>query len=49
MYGFGYWLGLDVYDVGEYKFDEKECVFELGMVLIIELGLYISEDVKVLE
>ena len=38
--------GVDVHDVGEYKLDEKERVFEPGMVLTIEPGLYISEDAK---
>ena len=46
MHGLGHWLGLDVHDVGEYKLDEKERVFEPGMVLTIEPGLYISEDAK---
>ena len=44
MHGLGHWLGLDVHDVGEYKLDEKG-VFEPGMVLTIEPGLYI-EDAK---
>jgi len=46
MHGLGHWLGLDVHDVGEYKLDEKERVFEPDMVLTIEPGLYISEDAK---
>lgn len=46
MHGLGHWLGLDVHDVGDYKQDEKERVFEPGMVLTIEPGLYISHDTK---
>lgn len=48
MYGFSYWLGLDVYDVGVYGQDCL-CILELGMVLIVEFGLYIVLDVDVLE
>lgn len=47
MYGLSYWLGLDVYDVGNYDIDCL-CVLELGMVLIVESGLYIVIDVDVL-
>lgn len=44
MHGIGHWLGLDVHDVGNYKIDNVERVFEPGMVLTIEPGLYISKD-----
>lgn len=47
MHGLGHWLGLDVHDVGEYKLDGKERVFEPGMVLTVEPGLYISSDAEV--
>ncbi|SFD71507.1 Xaa-Pro aminopeptidase [Pseudoalteromonas denitrificans] len=44
MHGLGHWLGLDVHDVGEYKLDEKDRVFEPGMVLTVEPGLYVAKD-----
>lgn len=48
MYGLGYWFGLDVYDVGDYS-NECSCLLEIGMVIIVEFGLYIVSDVDVLE
>lgn len=44
MYCVGYWLGMDVYDVGEYCVGGEWWVFELGMVMIVELGIYIVLD-----
>ncbi|MFP3457695.1 M24 family metallopeptidase, partial [Psychrobacter sp. SIMBA_152] len=44
MHGLGHWLGLDVHDVGDYKVNNQERALELGMVLTIEPGLYISKD-----
>lgn len=44
IHGLGHWLGLDVHDVGDYQVDKKRQqlrVFEPGMVMTIEPGLYI--------
>ncbi|WP_460732441.1 aminopeptidase P N-terminal domain-containing protein [Lysobacter tyrosinilyticus] len=40
----GHWLGLDVHDVGEYRFDGESRLLEPGMVFTIEPGLYIATD-----
>jgi len=40
----GHWLGLDVHDVGEYRFDGESRLLEPGMVFTIEPGLYIAPD-----
>lgn len=40
----GYWFGLDVYDVGDYCIDGELCEFELGMVVMVELGIYVLLD-----
>ncbi len=42
MHRTGHWLGMDVHDVGDYKVGEEWRVFEPGMVLTIEPGLYIA-------
>ena len=42
----GHWLGLDVHDVGEYRFDGDSRLLEPGMVFTIEPGLYIGSDDK---
>lgn len=43
MHRTGHWLGLDVHDVGEYKqSNEAWRVFEPGMVLTVEPGLYVT-------
>jgi Xaa-Pro aminopeptidase len=47
MHGLGHWLGLDVHDVGKYKLNGKDRVFEPGMVMTIEPGLYIAPDADV--
>jgi Xaa-Pro aminopeptidase len=47
IHGLGHWLGLDVHDVGDYQSNEKreQCrVFEQGMVMTIEPGIYIPLD-----
>jgi Xaa-Pro aminopeptidase len=41
MHSAGHWLGLDVHDVGCYKFDGKWRRMQAGMVLTIEPGIYI--------
>ena len=40
MHGTGHWLGLDVHDVGVYRPNDKPRVFEEGMVITVEPGLY---------
>ncbi len=42
MHGIGHWLGLDVHDVGVYNIDDSSRVFEAGMVITIEPGLYFA-------
>jgi len=37
----GHWLGMDVHDVGDYKVGGEWRVFEPGMALTVEPGLYI--------
>lgn len=39
-----HWLGLDVHDVGDYRFDDTWRAFEPGMVLTVEPGIYIPDD-----
>ena len=46
MHRTGHWLGMDVHDVGDYKVGDEWRVFEPGMVLTVEPGLYISEGQK---
>lgn len=52
MHGLGHWLGLDVHDVGSYSKEQqnpdrnsrlRDRPLEVGMVLTVEPGLYISE------
>ncbi len=55
MHGLGHWLGLDVHDVGAYSLDpesadKQKCrnrPLEVGMVLTVEPGIYISETADV--
>jgi len=47
MHGTGHWLGMDVHDVGDYKIDGNHRLFEPGMVLTIEPGLYFPKDRKI--
>ena len=44
MHGTGHWLGMDVHDVGSYKIDGEWRVYEEGMVVTVEPGLYIAPD-----
>jgi|TARA_B100001971_G_C18257454_1_gene583409 Xaa-Pro aminopeptidase len=46
MHKTGHWMGMDVHDVGEYKIGGEWRIFEAGMVLTVEPGIYISKDVK---
>ena len=44
MHGTGHWLGMDVHDVGTYKHGDDWRVYEEGMVVTVEPGLYIAPD-----
>ncbi|MFZ5699455.1 MAG: M24 family metallopeptidase, partial [Pseudomonadota bacterium] len=44
MHRTGHWIGMDVHDVGDYKVDNEWRVQEVGMVMTVEPGLYISPD-----
>lgn len=44
MHNSGHWLGLDVHDAGDYKHKDQFRVLEPNMVLTIEPGLYIPEN-----
>lgn len=44
MHNSGHWLGLDVHDSGRYKRNNEWRVFEPGMVLTVEPGLYIRAN-----
>ncbi len=46
MHQTGHWLGMDVHDVGAYKVDGKWRVLEPGMVMTVEPGLYIPQEMK---
>jgi Xaa-Pro aminopeptidase len=41
MHRTGHWLGLDVHDVGDYRIENEWRVFEPGMALTVEPGVYI--------
>lgn len=47
MHGLSHWLGLDVHDVGDYGSIDRDRVLEVGMVLTVEPGLYITSDADV--
>ena len=58
MHGLGHWLGLDVHDVGSYCHEtqngdrnskKRDRTLEVGMVLTVEPGLYISANANVPE
>jgi len=40
MHNTGHWLGIDVHDVGVYRPDDEPRLFEEGMVITVEPGLY---------
>jgi Xaa-Pro aminopeptidase len=44
MHRTGHWLGMDVHDVGDYKIEDEWRVFEPGMTLTVEPGVYVSEQ-----
>jgi Xaa-Pro aminopeptidase len=44
MHRTGHWLGLDVHDVGDYRFEDEWRLLEPGMVTTVEPGLYIPSD-----
>ncbi|MDG1693642.1 MAG: Xaa-Pro aminopeptidase [Porticoccaceae bacterium] len=44
MHSVSHWLGMDVHDVGDYKVDNHWRVYETGMLLTIEPGIYISSN-----
>ena len=44
MHRAGHWLGMDVHDVGDYKIDNHWRIYEPGMALTVEPGIYISPD-----
>ncbi|HNR22103.1 MAG TPA: Xaa-Pro aminopeptidase [Steroidobacteraceae bacterium] len=46
MHRTGHWLGMDVHDVGDYKLGDEWRVFEPGMVLTIEPGIYIPHSAR---
>ncbi|MEO0966962.1 MAG: aminopeptidase P N-terminal domain-containing protein [Cyanobacteria bacterium J06639_18] len=47
MHGTGHWLGLDVHDVGVYKYGEDNPqILQPGQVLTVEPGLYIVPDTE---
>ena len=43
MHRTGHWLGLDVHDVGAYRLGEYPVKLNLGMVLTVEPGIYVSD------
>ncbi|MFT5082306.1 MAG: Xaa-Pro aminopeptidase [Lentisphaeria bacterium] len=44
MHRIGHWIGMDVHDVGDYKVGGEWRVLEVGMVMTVEPGIYISPD-----
>ncbi len=44
MHRIGHWIGMDVHDVGDYKVGGEWRVLELGMMMTVEPGIYISPD-----
>ena len=46
MHRTGHWLGLDVHDVGDYRRGEDWRLFEPGMTLTVEPGIYIPQGSK---
>src|SRR5262249_46186035 len=46
MHRTSHWLGMDVHDVGSYKVGDEWRRLSPGMVLTIEPGLYVAEDLE---
>ena len=46
MHNIGHWLGIDVHDVGDYKIGKEHKKLEVGNVLTVEPGIYISPSIK---
>jgi Xaa-Pro aminopeptidase len=46
MHKTGHWIGLDVHDVGDYRIDDHPRLIETGMVMTVEPGIYIANDLK---
>jgi Xaa-Pro aminopeptidase len=46
MHRTGHWLGMDVHDVGDYKIGGEWRVFEPGMTMTVEPGIYIPAGSK---
>ena len=46
MHRTGHWLGMDVHDVGDYKIDGQWRVFEPGMAMTVEPGIYVPGGSK---
>ncbi|RKD84760.1 Xaa-Pro aminopeptidase [Kushneria marisflavi] len=49
LHGTSHWLGLDVHDVGAYQVSGESRVLSPGMVLTVEPGLYIPDDLDIAE
>lgn len=49
MHNSGHWLGLDVHDAGRYKINGEWRPLQPGMVLTVEPGIYISEEMEGVE
>ncbi|MFC0337728.1 Xaa-Pro aminopeptidase [Kushneria avicenniae] len=49
LHGTSHWLGLDVHDVGAYHSDGAPRTLVPGMVLTVEPGLYIPDDLDIAE
>jgi Xaa-Pro aminopeptidase len=47
MHRTGHWLGMDVHDVGTYQHNQQHRLFEKGMVITVEPGIYIRKDDKI--
>lgn len=45
MHSSGHWLGLDVHDCGRYRLNQAWRKLEPGMVLTVEPGLYIPDNI----